>query len=180
MRRFSPSEIETFLFAVDDALEDRARLTVIGGSALTLGYAVEVFTNDIDTYSSDLERVNRAAAVARKKSELPIPLANSSIAQVPSGFEQRLKRVLPSLQRLEVWVLDPYDLAVSKLLRGDEHDRQQLVALHEQVQFDKTALVSRFMELMADYVGDPTEPRWALFHFVDELWGELAALPFKP
>jgi hypothetical protein len=82
---------------------------------------------------------------------------------------------LPHLSKLELYVLDRYDLAVSKLIRGNEHDRQQLGELHALTPLDLTTLVARFGELMADFVGNPTEPWWALRHFVAETWGELAA-----
>lgn len=71
-------------------------------------------------------------------------------------------------------------LQPSKLLRGNEHDRQQLRALHEMAPLDRATLVERFHALLAVFVGNPTEPRWALFHFVEEVWGEIAALDLDP
>jgi uncharacterized nucleotidyltransferase DUF6036 len=87
---------------------------------------------------------------------------------------------MPELERLAIWVLDPYDLAASKLLRGNDHDRQQLRELHRLIGLDLPVLVARFNELLDDYVGDPREPRWSLYHLVGELWGEIAALDVVP
>ena len=72
-------------------------------------------------------------------------------------------------------VLDRHDLAASKLVRGNEHDRQQLAQLHARAPLDHDVLVERSRELFGDLVGDPTESWWALRHFVGETWGELAA-----
>jgi hypothetical protein len=83
---------------------------------------------------------------------------------------------MPELARLRVSVVEAHDLAASKLLRGNEHDRQQLAQLHGLVGLDLPTLVSRFVDLLLDYVGDPTEPRLALRYFVEEVWGELAAI----
>jgi hypothetical protein len=180
MQRFSRSQLETFLVAVDEALETTATITIIGGSALALAYGVTTYTNDVDTYSSELAAIERAAMRARRETGLDIAISNSTVAQLPSGFEERLQRALPELSCLHVWVVEAHDLAASKLLRGNDHDRQQLAQLHELVGLDRALLVSRFDALMHDYVGDAAEPRWALFHFVEEVWGELAALPLRP
>jgi hypothetical protein len=72
-------------------------------------------------------------------------------------------------------VLDAHDLAASKLLRGNQHDRQQLAQLHEAAPLDHAVLVSRFRELMDGFVGDPAEPWWSFRHFVQETWGEIMA-----
>jgi hypothetical protein len=180
MERFNRSQIETFLTAVDDALETTAVITVIGGSALALAYGVTTYTNDVDTYASELAAVERAAVVARHATGLDIDVSNSGVAQLPPGFDNRLLRALPHLTRLRVWVVEAHDLAASKLLRGNDHDRQQLVELHDLVGLERELLLARFAELMTEYVGDPTEPSWALFHFVEQVWGEFAALPLRP
>jgi hypothetical protein len=126
LARFDTAEIVRFLVALDGALASRVRVVVIGGSALALGYGVAASTSDVDTYESRNDLLDQAARVARQVTGLSIPIANSGIAQFPPGYDDRLVRVLPDLARLELWVLDAHDLAASKLLRGNEHDRQQL------------------------------------------------------
>lgn len=179
MERFSPDQLVRFLRAVDEALTDAATITMIGGSALALGYGVEIFTNDIDTYRSNLEPLRPAIENACGRTGLRIPFANASIAQLPPGFEERARRILPELVRLEVWAIDPYDLAASKLLRGNAHDREQLADLHDLTPLDRPTLVARFTELIEIQVGDAQEPKWALVHLVEELWGELDGLAVR-
>jgi hypothetical protein len=180
LQQHGAPELTRFLSALDEALDSSASIVVIGGSALVLGYGVSAATSDIDTYNSRLDLIEPAAARARMVTGLLIPIANSGIAQLPPDYEDRLIRVLPELEHLEVWVLDAHDLAASKLVRGNEHDRQQLQQLHESVGLELETLVARFQSLLAEYVGDSTEPRWSLFHFVDGVWGEIAALDLKP
>jgi len=175
LSRYAAAELASFLTAIDAALHQAATLVVIGGSALALGYGGTAATNDIDTYESDLEAIEAAAERARAETGLNIPIANSTIAQLPDGYEERLKQVPLPTKKLTIFVLDAYDLAASKLLRGNQHDRQQLTQLHELVSLDRAVLVSRFRELMTGFVGDPTEPWWSLRHFVQETWGELLA-----
>jgi hypothetical protein len=175
LSRYAVEDLTRFLEALDAALVGPARLVVIGGSALVLGYGGTAATTDIDTYESRSRIIEEAAEAARASTGLNIPIADSGIAQIPADFEERLVRVLRQLQKLQIHVLDRHDLAASKLVRGNEHDRQQLAQLHELVPLDLDTLVVRFKELMRDFVGDPTEPWWALRHLVGELWGELEA-----
>lgn len=129
VKRHNAAELKRFLVAVDRALTRRVSLIVIGGSALSLGYGVTSVTTDIDTYggvvatggmrdidtfghrtasASDgpagLDAIDDAARTARADTGLDIPIAESTIAQFTDGFETRLLRVLPDLERLELWV----------------------------------------------------------------------------
>src|SRR5687767_14510689 len=100
--RYEPEQLSRFLVAVDAALEGPALIVVIGGSALALGYGGSATTNDIDTYESRLDAVEKAAARARAETGLNIPIRNSGIAQLPDEYETRLRRVLPDLAKLSV------------------------------------------------------------------------------
>jgi hypothetical protein len=174
--RYEADELRRFLIAVDAALEVPASIVVIGGSALALGYGGTATTSDIDTYESHLAAIDKAAERARAETGLSIPIRNSAIAQLPSHYERRLVRMLPALSNLLVRVVDAHDLAASKLVRGNEHDRQQLRQLHDLVRLDLATLIERFDDVLEQYVGDPTEPRLSLRYFVEEVWGEMAAI----
>lgn len=176
MKRFAPDQIERFLRVLDEALARSAEITIIGGSALALGYGVASVTNDIDTFESDLGDVAVAAEEARSSTGLEIPIGNSTVAQLPEGAELRRRRILEELTNLRVFVLDPHDLAASKLLRGNEHDRSQLRDLHALEPLSLELLLERYVNLLANHVGDTREARWAIVHFVEEVWGELAGV----
>jgi hypothetical protein len=190
LKRHEAAELERFLVAVDRALTRRVNLIVIGGSALSLGYGITSVTTDIDTFGNrtasahdgraGLDAIQEAARIARADTDLDIPIAESTIAQFPDGFETRLVRVLPGLEHLELWVPEVYDLAAAKLLRGNEHDRQQLAELYHLVRLDRSTLIKRFNLLLENYVGDPLEPRWSLYQLVTEIWGEVAAVDLRP
>ena len=64
--RFDAAEMKRFLVALDDALDSRVRIVVIGGSALSIGYGVAAATNDIDTYESRIDLLAEAAREARR------------------------------------------------------------------------------------------------------------------
>jgi len=173
-RRFARSELATFLRAVDDLLEQPAQIVVIGGGALALGYDVDVGTQDIDTYKSDLALINDAAQRARAATGLKIPISAVTVADFPWNFRDRLTRALPDLRRLDVQVLEKHDLALSKVIRGDDHDFQQLLSLHETVGLHFGTLLERYIEEMGHEVAHPGRVRLNLLELVEHLFGELA------
>ena len=144
--RFKATDLTRFLEAIDRNLEESAKITVIGGSAAALGYNVSSATSDIDTFSSNLDKIRLAADAARRETGLEIPLSNTPIADVPYNYEERLERVLPNLGKLQVWVLEKHDLALSKTIRAAQHDLQQLTELHGVAPLDLTVLVARYQE----------------------------------
>lgn len=78
----------------------------------------------------------------------------SAIALMHENFEQDsipLNAGVPG--RLELYVLSPLDLAVSKLARFEEHDREDIQALAKRGMLDPDALERRANEALLDYVG---------------------------
>jgi len=61
--------------------------------------------------------------------------------------------------KLEVRVLAPLDLAISKLGRFSEHDRQDMVAMARAGLLDAGKLERRAKEALRYYVGHPAAPR---------------------
>src|SRR5262245_50843559 len=79
MRRFTPSEIRTFLSAVDRHLSTEVSITIIGGSAAALAYSVPTGTVDVDTFESDLAAYEGALTKARAETG-----STSSCSVLPS------------------------------------------------------------------------------------------------
>ncbi len=75
-------------------------------------------------------------------------------------------------EKLEVFVPERHDLALMKIIRGEEHDIQVLVEMHESEPFDLDILNDRFINEMRHVIGDL---RWIRLNFVglvEELFGE--------
>ncbi len=171
LTRFKASDLICFLEAIDRNLDEAAQMTVIGGSAAALGYKVAIATVDIDTYSSNLELIHVAAVVARTETGLEIPLSNTPIADVPYNYEDRLVRVLPRLEKLQVWVLEKHDLALSKIMRAAQHDLQQLTELHGVTPLELPVLVNRYKEEMDHVIGQSAVIRLQFLLLLEALWG---------
>jgi hypothetical protein len=117
--RYGAAQMRTFLEAVDRHLRAPARMCVIGGTAAALGYGVETFTNDVDTFESlaDHERLQGAARLASAETGLAIPIAPSGIADLPYDYGDRVRRVMEHLRNLRVFVPERHDLVLSKIIR---------------------------------------------------------------
>jgi len=81
-----------------------------------------------------------------------------TIATVPYAYEDRLIRVAPdTFTHLRLFVLDPYDLALSKLTRNLEVDVEDVKHLARVTTFDLAVLQDRYREELRPYVSGPVE-----------------------
>jgi hypothetical protein len=75
------------------------------------------------------------------------------VATVPEDYEARLLEMFPgAYMNLRLMALDPYDLALSKLERNSQKDRDDVRFLAKRVPFDLDLLQQRYR----------TELRWQL------------------
>lgn len=117
--------------AVDNFLTEPARIVLIGGSAAALGYGVETVTRDVDAFEGDRDQIQAAAKMARAATGIDIPIDFPGVADLPYNYEERLHRVLESLGKLRVFVVEKHDLVLSKIVRGTDHDMEQIEALND-------------------------------------------------
>lgn len=168
-------ELRRFLAAVDASLSGPARMILVGGCALAIGYEVGSGTRDIDTWQTDLGGLRAAIARARDVTGLDIPVGSAAAGDVPYDYESRLRRVMADLRHLEVYVLEKHDLALSKILRCDERDLMALEDLHRLQKLDEETLVARYMGEMDHAIGDPARIDLNLVVAVERLFGEIEA-----
>ena len=179
-KEYSREELAQFFEAVDECLKEPARMVLVGGSAVILAYGVATVTEDIDTFSGSTAPLEAAIQLACERTGMEPPVTRSGVAQAPDGYEERLVRQPTGGEFLELYVLEKHDLAISKALRGDERDRQHLVALHQQSPLEFETLVSRFRDdLLPVYVGDSAPITDYFLWVVEELFGELKLVTAK-
>jgi hypothetical protein len=91
------------------------------------------------------------------------------MAPIPHDYEQRLTEIYPGIfKHLHLFALDPYDLALSKIERNSQRDRDDVKHLARVVPFDLDVLKERFeIELKPD-LGNPDREARTL-----QLWIEL-------
>jgi hypothetical protein len=173
VRKYGRGEVERFLRAMDDALAAGETIVIIGGVAVALRCSrTERITKDIDSWGRISPELGRAAERARAVTGLPIPLEQAAVADAPYGFEDRLVRTMPSLRRLRVMLPEKHDLALMKIVRGDETDVAGLAAAHREDPLDYEVLVSRYEEEMGSAIGDPSRLRLNMLRLIEELFPE--------
>ncbi|HEY4057465.1 MAG TPA: DUF6036 family nucleotidyltransferase [Kofleriaceae bacterium] len=168
--RFHRDELERFLRAIDTHLTKPTKITIIGGTAASLGHGVDDTTVDIDLYQSSTDELQRAAACARTATGLEVPIANSTVADIPHDAQDRLVRQLPDLLRLHVWTLEKHDLVLSKVIRWKDTDTRQIRQLKE---LSIEVLLSRFESEMRHVVGDLAKVKANFLDMVEDVFGEL-------
>lgn len=162
-----------FLQAIDRHLTRRVRVEIIGGSAAALAHGAKSTTTDLDTFNALNKELLDAVARAIEETGFDIPVSQSTVADVPYNYEDRLERQLPELDHLEVWVLEKHDLVLSKTVRCYDHDLQQILEIHQYAALSFDVLVERFESEMANAIGDPARIRSNFLLMIQTVFGEL-------
>jgi hypothetical protein len=92
-----------------------------------------------------------------------------TVATCPDDYESRLVEVFSGeCKHLRLLALDPYDLALAKLERNLQRDRDDVVYLADVVPFDVAVLRDRYRSEMRLYLGRPEREDLTL-----DLWIEI-------
>jgi hypothetical protein len=147
-------------------------VVVIGGAAAAVAYDSGTKTADIDLFSGLSSDVLDAARKARVAKGLAIAVAAAPVADLPYRYEERLRPARGlRLARLSLAFPDKYDLALSKRVRGYQHDVDAIAGIHRRHKLSRKKLVERFQAGMSHAVGDPARIRLNLVMVVARLYG---------
>lgn len=79
-----------------------------------------------------------------------------TIAAVPEDYDERLIEMFPGIfKHLQLFALDPYDLAPVKLECNVQRDRNDVKHLTHAVPFDLSLLRERYERELRPYLGNP-------------------------
>jgi hypothetical protein len=165
----------SFLAKLDASLSAELHLHCLGGFVVTLVHDFSRPTADIDVLvliSGD-DRFRKLIELGGKGSSLhhrhKIYLDCVTIAAVPENYEDRLVEMFPgTFHYLRLFALDPYDLALTKLERNIQRDRDDVRHLARKVPFDLTILKHRYQKELRLYLGRPDREDLTL-----KLWIEM-------
>ena len=157
-----PSPWAEFLEELDGLLDEPFELRCLGGFAVVAGYGLPRSTNDLDYYSvvphnrvNDLEQMaGEGSTLARK---YKVHVHHAAAAFVPERYEERMTELFPGrFKNIRLFVLDPYDMVLSKLSRNIERDREDVSYLAQTRQLDATILRERYeKELRPIFIAPP-------------------------
>ena len=84
------------------------------------------------------------------------------------------------LERLTMIVPDKYDLSLSKMVRGYEHDLEAIASIHESHPLSEKTLVTRFEdEIWKIARGDPRNFALNMIHLLRLLYGARRAAVYR-
>jgi len=142
----------SFLHELDAVADIEARLYCMGGFVVSTVYGFSRPTGDLDvleiaplnTGRSLLKLGMQGGPLHRK---YKVYLDQVGVAHVPENYEDRLIEIFSStFKHLRLFALDPYDLALSKLERNIQRDRDDVKHLGRAVPLDPELLRKRYEE----------------------------------
>jgi hypothetical protein len=175
-----PEPWRSFLHDLDTRLKAAVALRCLGGFVVTQQYGIGRGTSDIDFLSiSAMSAEDNVEVLAGLGSDLykkyRVYLQYVGIATPPCDYAERLQRMFPKAQwrKLQLFALDPVDLALSKLERNSDRDREDVLRLAQAGYIDCGVLKARYLEEVRPYLLNKHE--W--HDQTLELWIEMIAAP---
>jgi hypothetical protein len=148
-----PEPWASFLRALDALLKETVNLHCIGGFVITRQFRISRETSDIDVLAAVPNRMlAELQGLAGLGSDLhrrfKVYLQPVTITTYPEQYESRLARMWPSLklEHLRLYALEPHDLALTKLERNSDVDRQDILDLARAGHLDPTTLRERYVK----------------------------------
>jgi hypothetical protein len=119
----------------------------LGGFVLTVLYQIPRVTSDLDYISAvpngaseRLELLGGRESALAKKHRVYLQYAGG-VCDLPEAYDERLTTLDCGLSNLELKVLDPYDLVLSKLTRNSPKDREDVKAIASKLKLSFHQLV---------------------------------------
>jgi hypothetical protein len=151
----------SFLQELDQRATEEVRLDCMGGFVVTQLYGFSRETSALDVLVIApgeqrkvlLELGARGGALQKKYG---VYLDYVGVAKVPEDYEERLTEMFPgAFKHHRLCALDPYDLALSKLERNIQRDRDDVRHLAGSVPLDLEILKRRYEKELRWQLGNP-------------------------
>ncbi|SRR6266545_1281704 len=170
----------SFFDEIDAALTQEVALHCLGGFVAKILYDLPRETSDVDVlpYTSNNE-IDAVISTAVEGSTLHkkygVYLQVVGVATVPQEYESRLTELFPgTFKHLRLFALDPYDLALSKIERNSQRDRDDVKHLARVVPLDLDILQTRFESELRPNFGNPQQESLTLRLWIDAIKEESA------
>ena len=148
-----PDPWRGFLAALDSLIAEPADLHCFGGFVVSLQYGLSRETSDIDVLAAhpmtqlpELQRLAGENSSLHKRFRVYLQVV--AIATYPEDYEERLVHMWPEapFERLRLFALEPHDLALTKIERNSDVDRQDVLALAKAGLVDAVTLRRRYKD----------------------------------
>ena len=154
-----PEPWRSFLKELDELLKGTVELRCLGGFVITQQYGIGRETSDIDYLAlAALSRDDNVEVLAGLGSKLHrkfrVYMQYVGIVTPPADYASRLIPMFPSARwsHLKLLALDATDLALSKLERNAERDREDVLRLARAGLLDPQILKERYYAELRPYL----------------------------
>jgi hypothetical protein len=151
----------SFLRELDSSVQEGIRLDCMGGFVVSMVYGFSRPTGDLDVLEIAPREAGRPMLELGMQGgplhkKYKIYLDHVGVAHVPENYEERLSEIFPKVfKHLRLFALDPYDLALSKLERNVQRDRDDVMHLARTVPFDLEVLKDRYQRELRWQLSNP-------------------------
>ena len=155
----SKLDLMEYLNRIDKQLKQKITVVAVGGTAMTL-HGLKESTKDVDfcvQTRGDWEAVKSAAR--RISSTLRLDLFQGGFIytlQLPDDYAKKAQPIKAKLRNLEVRLLSPIDIIITKTARLNERDIEDIRALVSKKRVDKKKLIERYELVKSSYAGSET------------------------
>ena len=170
----------SFLRELDSAVHEEARLHCMGGFVISMVYGFSRPTGDLDVLEIAPKEIGRSMLELGMRGGLlhkryKIYLDHVGVAHVPDDYEDRLNEIFTGAFRyLRLLALDPYDLALSKLERNIQRDRDDVKHLARTVPLNLEDLKDRYQKELRWQLGNPEREDLTLQLWIEAIEEERA------
>lgn len=169
-----PEPWRSFLGELDQRATEDTELVCLGGFVMTVLYGFSRETSDLDVLliapqeqREPLLELGIQGGVLHRKYKVYLDYAG--VAKVPENYEDRLTEMFSGVHtHLRLFALDPHDLALSKLERNIQRDRDDVKHLARFAAFDLEIFKERYEKELRWQLGNPEREDLTL-----KLWIEI-------
>jgi Nucleotidyltransferase of unknown function (DUF6036) len=161
LKKKVPSPWRSFLEELDQRAIEETRMDCMGGFVVTVLYGFSRETSDLDVLViAPREQRTPLLALGAQGGDLhkkyKVYLDYVGVAKVPENYEERLTEMFAGeFRHLRICALDPYDLALSKLERNIQRDRDDVKHLARAIPLDPEILKERYAKEFRWQLGNP-------------------------
>ena len=152
----SKPDLTEYLDRIDKQLKQKITIVAVGGTAMTL-HGLKESTKDVDFCVQTKEDWAAVHSAAKKvKSGFRLDLFSEGhiyILQLPEDYVSKSRLLKVRFKHLEVRLLSPIDIILTKASRLNERDVEDIRALVTKKRVDKKKLIERYKLVKSTYAG---------------------------
>jgi len=171
-----PEPWRSFFNDLDRMVAEPVEVHCLGGFVLIHAYGVARTTNDVDFISLVPNPLGRTlcelggigSALHRKHK---VYLDSVTVATPPDGYMSRLRPIFPGVWRfVSLYALEAHDLALTKLERNFERDRDDVQRLARAGWLNRGVLLTRYREELRPYLSRESWHDQTLQLWIESCW----------